>query len=175
MTKKVALMRGVNVGGRSIKMADLKNCLEEAGFEEVKTYLQSGNVTFDSDESVDKLRPQLEDIVSKRFGYEAKIFVYDAAFISKVIEEYPFDTTDKTYQHYIVFTGEYIASKLNSSAPKDESMEKVALGRGVIYWTVEKGRTLGSSFSKYLSKVAYKDKNTVRNINTLLKISGNSL
>jgi uncharacterized protein (DUF1697 family) len=49
MTKYVAFLRGINVGGRIIKMADLRICLEKAGFGDVKTILQTGNVIFESD------------------------------------------------------------------------------------------------------------------------------
>ncbi len=57
MTIYIALLRGINVGGHNIiKMADLKSLLESMGLNSVKTYIQSGNVLFESDEQEDLLR-----------------------------------------------------------------------------------------------------------------------
>jgi uncharacterized protein (DUF1697 family) len=61
MTVYIALLRGINVGGKNIiKMADLKRLFESAELSEVKTYIQSGNVLFKSDEEEESLRRKIE-------------------------------------------------------------------------------------------------------------------
>lgn len=170
MSKKVAFLRGINVGGRTIRMAELKECLEKAGFKEVNTLLQSGNVTLESDSDLASLRSRLETAVSKQFHYDAKIFVHRIETVRKIIENYPFNTEDKTKQYYVVFTEPGLPQEL-ASAATDEDIEKVAAGDSVIYWTVEKGQTLKSIFAKELNKSAYKGKFTSRNLNTLRKIA----
>jgi uncharacterized protein (DUF1697 family) len=75
--KYLLLLRGINVGGNNIiKMADLKSCLESAGYSNVKTYIQSGNVIFESDErNVEKLTNEIEELLSKEFNYESKVVI----------------------------------------------------------------------------------------------------
>ena len=77
MKRYVALLRGINVGGKNkIPMAELKKGFEELGFEEVKTYLNSGNVIFSSDkEDVEKLKKQIETMINEQFGFEIPVFV----------------------------------------------------------------------------------------------------
>ena len=72
MTKYAALLRGVNVGGRIVKMADLKICLEKAGLEDVKTLLQSGNVVFESKLDAAGLKRLIETKLTETFSYPAK-------------------------------------------------------------------------------------------------------
>src|SRR5438067_13443767 len=71
MLRFVALLRGINVGGRNpIKMADLKACLEGDGLAEVLTYIQSGNVIFSSPASAgQELTGRIERLLAARFGY----------------------------------------------------------------------------------------------------------
>ena len=73
MTAYIALLRGINIGGKSIiKMADLKYVLETIGLKNVQTYIQSGNVLFQSDESEWPLRLKIQDALNKAFNYNAE-------------------------------------------------------------------------------------------------------
>jgi len=65
----VGLLRGINVGGKSIvRMADLRAAFEDAGYAAVSTYIQSGNVLFESDRPATALEPDLETMLESRFG-----------------------------------------------------------------------------------------------------------
>lgn len=64
-----AFLRGINLGNRRMKMADLRNCLEEAGFAQVETILASGNVRFSASGEEADLRPRLEKAIAARFGF----------------------------------------------------------------------------------------------------------
>ena len=77
MPRYVALLRGINVGGKNlIKMPALKACFEENSFEDVVTYIQSGNVLFASPETrAAGLAQRLEVMLSESFGYEATVIV----------------------------------------------------------------------------------------------------
>jgi len=77
MTRFLALLRGINVGGNNlIKMNDLKAEFERLGFQDVKTYIQSGNVIFSSALS-DKLKltELLEKSLSEKFSYPARVLL----------------------------------------------------------------------------------------------------
>ena len=77
MTRYVALLRGINVGGKNlIKMTDLKACFEALGFENVSTYIQSGNVLFSANKSNQaKLTSRIEEALSKTFNYKSRVVV----------------------------------------------------------------------------------------------------
>ena len=168
----ISLLRGINVGGRIVKMADLKNCYEAAGFTNIKTFLQSGNVTFMTDINNPRtLENVLEEAVTKRFNYMAKIFVISADDLKLILSNYPYDTSDDNYQYYIIFMRLDIAEQLYRAGREVESnIDKLALGDNVIYWKVKKGSTVDSPFSKLLVKTAFREFHTNRNIKTLAKL-----
>lgn len=170
--KYVAFLRGINVGGRIIKMADLKACIEDLGFKNVRTIQAAGNVLFESNVSdVGKIREKVEDGVSEKFGYIAKILVYSADSLAPIIAAYPYDSTDETWQHYVIFFDHGLEKQLAAEATDlDPQIDLVTAGDGVLYWRVPKGMTLDSCFSKYLTKAKYKDFHTNRNLKTVKKM-----
>ena len=75
----VALLRAVNVGGRKLPMADLRALCSGLGWQDVATYIQSGNVVFTANGKPDALEKKLEDAVAERFGFDAPVIVRTAA------------------------------------------------------------------------------------------------
>lgn len=70
MERYVALLRGINVGGKNkVPMADLRDALGDAGYESVRTYIQSGNVVFASARSRKGLEEEVEQVLEARFGF----------------------------------------------------------------------------------------------------------
>jgi uncharacterized protein (DUF1697 family) len=170
MNKYVAFLRGINVGGRIIKMADLKTCLEGLGFQNVVTLLQSGNVIMESHlDNVGDVRKKLEEGVGEEFSYNAKILVYRGEDLESLVEAYPFDSSEESFQHYVILMDQK-AGEL-AAEETDPGVEDVQLGKGVVYWRVVKGKTLDSLFGKKLGQKEYKDHLTNRNIKTLRKIT----
>jgi uncharacterized protein (DUF1697 family) len=175
MAKYVAFLRGVNVGGRIVKMAELKVCFEKAGFKNVSTLLQSGNVVFDpstgsgQEASKAELKSQIEELLTKTFNYPAKVQVISLDNLKQIVDVNPFAGAPAEYHQYVIFIENDLETGLVAEAGKQLG-EEVAVGRGVVYWKVQKGQTLKSPFAKLLTKSKYKDFNTNRNINTLQKI-----
>lgn len=172
MTNYVAFLRGVNVGGRIVKMADLKTSLEKAGFENVQTFLQSGNVLIESDKDDAVLKREIESLLSKTFGYDAKVQILSLAKLQKIIKDYPFGKAGASQHDYVIFLENGLEDEIINDEYSLADGEKLKAGDGVVYWRVDKGSTLKSNFSKLLSKSKYKDFNTTRNIKTLQKIAG---
>lgn len=168
----IALLRGINVGGnRIIKSADLKVCFEKLGFRDVKVILQSGNVKFSNGmKDVSDVRVAVETGLSKRFDYPAKAVVITAESLNAIVGEYPFDASSKDEQHYVVFLTEDVGGEMARAVKLNAEIEQVRTGENVVYLRVQKGMTLKSDFGKLLSKAKYKEHNTVRNLNTLVKI-----
>ena len=160
------------MGGRNIKMMDLQDCYKSIGLTDVKIYLQSGNVTFNTVETDETLiTKKLELAVSDRFNYPAKIFVLVEEKLKQIIENYPFDSTDNMYQYYVIFTRKGIAKNLyNQGKGLKSELDKIALGEEVLYWKVLKGMTVNSPFSKLLVKSEFKEFHTNRNLKTLSKL-----
>ena len=170
MSRYVAFLRGVNVGGRIIKMADLKICLEKAGLADVRTLLQSGNVVFGSQLSGDRLKVLIEDALTKTFGYEAKVQVMPIGRLEDVVQDYPFGVAGEAQHDYVVFMENGLEGDVVAETFKLADGEQVIAGAGVVYWRVDKGQTLKSDFAKVLTKTKYKTHNTNRNLKTLKKI-----
>ena len=89
MTRYAAFLRGVNVGGVNLKMADVADALTEAGFTAVKTILASGNVLLDSKSSVKAVRTKAEAALRDAFGYDAWVLAYDLDVVHAISEAYP--------------------------------------------------------------------------------------
>ena len=170
-SRYVAFLRGVNVGGRVIKNADLESCFKKMGFADVRVVIQSGNVLFSAPKTpAAKLVATIETGLTKRFDYPAKVMVVAIKELEAIAAAYPFDAGVATHQHYVLFLGSDVAAEMRKAAPIDKTVEKLAAGKQVVYWTVPKGQTLHTPFAKFLTKAPYRDIHTNRNLNTLRKI-----
>ena len=98
MTKYIAILRGINVGGkRKILMRDLKELFEELGFREVKTYIQSGNVIFDAEkEAKEKISEVIEKAIFEGYGFQVPVICRQAVDLKKIIAENPFFQQEET-------------------------------------------------------------------------------
>ena len=168
MQKQIAFLRGINVGNIRIKMPDLKLVFENLGFIQVKTYLQTGNVVFESDNTLEDVKPILEKALSDTFHYEAFVLLYDFDVLSNILDKYPFERNESYHAYIIFIDSEAIFEELKSIIAN--SQEPIESGNQVIYWKVVKGESLDTPFSKILAKAKYKKNTTVRNINTLEKM-----
>ncbi|QLE01174.1 DUF1697 domain-containing protein [Galbibacter sp. BG1] len=105
MNHFVLLLRGINVGGhRKIKMADLKLFLENIGLHQVKTYIQSVNVVFSSEErSGDILKPVMERNIENHFGFPVDCMVFSEEEFRRIKENNPFTKTEEIKLLYTTF------------------------------------------------------------------------
>src|SRR5262245_8544037 len=107
MARYLALLRGINVGGRNIiKMSDLRDCFEAAGYGNVATHIQSGNVLFDAGAgAASKLTADIERLLGKRFGYEASVVLRSRAQMRAVVDKAPegFGSDSNKFGYNVVF------------------------------------------------------------------------
>jgi uncharacterized protein (DUF1697 family) len=171
MTDYVALLRGVNVGGVNIKMADLAEVVRGLGYTDVKTVLASGNVLFTTPDAASAAKQALEAALRKRFGYEAWVHVLTVAAVRKIIAASPYPRTAERHA-YVVFAVEAEVRSELLAIKLDPAIEQASAGDGVIYWSVPKGSTLDSAMGKAQSKASYRPWITTRNLNTLEKLAG---
>jgi uncharacterized protein (DUF1697 family) len=93
----VALLRAVNVGGRKLPMADLRELVESLGFSDVRTYIQSGNVVFSSSRA--PTPTVLEAAIEQRFGLIVDVILRSAAQLERALEQDPFPAADRARVH----------------------------------------------------------------------------
>lgn len=169
--KYCAFLRGVNVNGTSMKMAEVMNVFTDAGMKEVSSVLASGNILFSSDKKPSELKKILEKSMSEYFDYEAFIFLKNENEISEIVNNNPFNKAEDL--HIYAFVGiedaETLLMEEFSKSDKSEN-EKAQIVADTFYWQIQKGNTLGSTFGKVLGKKKLKDKITSRNINTFERI-----
>lgn len=171
MTRYAAFLRGVNVGGVNLKMAEVAATLQAAGFTDVRTILASGNVLFTSSGGVATLRRRAEDALRRQFGYEAWVLVYELPTVQRIVEEYPFPPEVENHHSYVTFVSDpAVLDELADLAAGAEPDEKIARGDGVLYWQVPKSSTLDSAIGKTMGKRRYKSSTTTRNLRTLGKV-----
>jgi uncharacterized protein (DUF1697 family) len=170
MTRWIALLRGVNVGGRTIKMAEVREELETLGLENIASVLQSGNVAFDSPLNQAKLKARIEEALGKRFGYQAHVQVIERDVLPKIVDAYPFGTAGEDTHDYVIFMERGLEKDLAAEKVELAKGERTQAGDGVVYWRVDKGSTLQSAFGKLLTRAKYRDANTNRNLKTLRKL-----
>ncbi|OBB47702.1 DUF1697 domain-containing protein [Mycobacterium sp. 852002-51961_SCH5331710] len=171
MTRYAAFLRGVNVGGVNLKMADVAKALEDAGFRSVRTILASGNVLFDSGSGVDTVRKKAEKALRDSFGYDAWVLAYPIDTVAAISRAYPFEREVPDHHSYVTFvTDEQVLDELADLAKDAPAQEKIERGDGVIYWQVPKTATLDTTIGKTMGKKRYKSSTTTRNLRTLDKV-----
>ena len=94
MSVWVAFLRGINLGKRQVKMADLRACLEAAGFTAVKTVVASGNVRFEAEGKADAIKAQLEKAIAAQFGFVVGVVLRSEAEMVAMLKGHPFDGLD---------------------------------------------------------------------------------
>ena len=171
MARYAAFLRGVNVGGVNLKMAEVAKALEDAGFSNVRTILASGNVLLESRAGVQAVRKKAEAALRDAFGYDAWVLAYDVRAIAKISEDFPFEREVEGHHSYITFvTDEKVLDELAALADDAGPDEKIKSGKGVIYWQVPRTGTLDTTIGKTMGKKRYKSSTTTRNLRTVDKV-----
>ena len=138
-TSYVALLRGINVGGRNkIAMADLRTAFETNGFDSVLTYIQSGNVLFDSATAAkDALEDDLESMLERRFGVPLVVVVRSHRQMRNVIDKAPagFGWKPDTYHSDAIFLKGPLTSKQAMRVVElRDGVDRAWPGPGVLYF-----------------------------------------
>ena len=174
MNQFVALLRGINVGGKNlIKMTELKACFEALGFENVSTYIQSGNVLFRAENSArTKLTSQIEEALSKTFNYKSRVVVRSHKEMKNIVARAPkgFGSDPDTYRYDVIFLkAPLTAAKAMKSVTTKEGVDQAFAGKGVLYFSRLISKATQSHLSRIVSMPVYQSM-TIRNWNTTTKL-----
>lgn len=171
VTCYAAFLRGVNVGGVNLKMAEVAKAFENAGFTGVRTILGSGNVLLDSRSGVDAVRRKAEKALRDTFGYDAWVLAYDIDTVAAISDNFPFERELTGHNSYVTFvTDEKVLDELAALAKQAGAHEMIERGEGVIYWQVPDKGTLDTTIGKTMGKKRYKSSTTTRNLRTIDKV-----
>jgi len=177
MPRYLALLRGINVSGKnSIKMEDLRNRLQQAGFTRVQTLIQSGNIVFEHTEtSAVAIRDAVAKLITDAYGYVITVLVVTGKELAAAVAGNPFCSDAQPEPSgfkklHVTFLSE---------TPAEEHMEKlrqspigndrIELTGNVLYFQLET-KTSDSKLSNALVESKLKVKATTRNWNTTLKL-----
>jgi uncharacterized protein (DUF1697 family) len=172
MARYVALLRGINLGAnRRVPMAELRTLLEELGYEDVRTLLQSGNVGVTSPKSGNAVREELEAAIADRFGVETDVVVRTRKELEALVEANPLgDVADDPKRLQVWFlSGKPKAAAVRALEAADVAPEVVAVaGKEIHVWHA--GGIQRSPASKVLDRVELGVIGTARNWNTVEKL-----
>jgi uncharacterized protein (DUF1697 family) len=154
-------------------MPALKACFEEHGFMEVGTYIQSGNVLFESTEkSLELLTTDIEKLLSKQFNYTSRVVVVSHDQLKDAVEGAPtgFGSNPAEYRYDVLFLKPPLtATEAMKSIPTRDGVDEASAGKGVIYFSRLIARATQSHISRIVGLPIYQNM-TIRNWNTTIKL-----
>jgi uncharacterized protein (DUF1697 family) len=175
MPRFVALLRGINVGGKNaIPMPGLKACFEEEGFTDVRTYIQSGNVVFSAPPSSQaELTRRIERTIRSAFDhYDASVVLRSRSQLRTVVQKAPktFGSEPTAYRYDVCFLKAPLTAKqVVATVPTKEGVDRIWAGSGVVYFSRLTSRATQSRLNRVASLPVYQQM-TIRNWNTTTKL-----
>ena len=174
MPRHVALLRAINVGGHTVKMADLRAHFESLGFKRVETFIASGNVIFDARSSDAKaLQRKIEKSLRDRLGYEVATILRSPEEMAAVARYKPFG--DAQLASSAIFYVGFFAEPLNAEATRvimglHTDIDDFHVNGREMYWLC-KMKSLDSTFSAQRLEKTLKAPVTFRGMKTVVKLA----
>lgn len=170
----VALLRGINVGGNNIiKMGDLRLGFEEMGFNDVASYIQSGNVLFSTKAaSKAKLEKSIAKALCDRFGCASPVVLVSADDLKAIVDQAPaaFGKQPNRYRYDVVFVKDPLTTaEVLPQISTKPGVDTVHAGEQAIYFRRLISKASQSHLSKLVQRPVYKSV-TIRNWNTTTKL-----
>jgi uncharacterized protein (DUF1697 family) len=168
----VALLRGINVGGKTkVDMATLREAIAALGCDDVRTYINSGNVLFRDPRSPRTLVPRIEGAIQDRFGFPVAVQLRDLPAIRRLCKAIPDDwTNDKEQKTDVMFIpAELDKPRLLDSIVHDPEIETVLHAPGAIVWHISRQNQSRGNATRLIKSEIY-PRMTIRNVNTVRKL-----
>ena len=176
MKRYIALLRGINISGKNkVVMAELKKEFENLMFENVKTYLNSGNVLFLSqEENIEKITKQIEEMLKKKYDFEIPVFVLEQERLKDILEHAPswWGSDDKAIYDNLIFmippvTFEKVFEEIGEAKV---GLEIIQNYKDVIFWSFSRKDYQKTNWWSKTSNTNVSKKLTIRTANTIRKI-----
>ena len=176
MKRYVALLRGINISGKNkVSMAELKKGFEILGFEEVKTYLNSGNVIFSSDEyDIQKITKQIGAAIKSQFGFDIPVFVILKEKLEDILHHAPdwWGTDNKEIYDNLIFIMPPVTfvDVYNEVGEPKEELEKIKDYKETVFWSFSRKNYQKTNWWSNTASANISTKLTIRTANTVRKI-----
>ena len=174
--KYIALLRGINISGKNkVPMSELKNKMEELGYKNVVTYLNSGNVIFESNiDDKETIMRNIYEAIKDKFNLDIPIFVMTASELQEVLNNTPewWGTNNKEIYDNIIFIippTKYKEVFDTIGEPKEE-IEKVKEYNNYIIWSYDLKNYRKSNWWNKTASTSIRDRITIRTANTMRKV-----
>ena len=167
MKTYIVLLRGINVSGKNkLPMAELRDLLKELGFQNVKTYIQSGNIILTSEESKTTICKKIKKGIADKFGYDVPVIAKTVLEWKKAFTNYPFPTDNPKIVAFVFLDGKTSETKIEAKGVNDDEY-KIDDDLVYIYCpsTFAKTKLSNNLFERKLKVTA-----TTRNYNTTIKL-----
>lgn len=173
MKKYAAFLRGINISGKNkISMPELKAEMENAGFSDVSTYLNSGNVAFSS--ASDDPKPAIEKLIEDKFALQIPVYIIEQDDLEDILKNSPewWGSGDKSkYDNLIFILTQDTAQDISACIGEvSEGLEKIGIYRNVIFWTFERDAYRKCNWWKKTAASGIAEKLTIRTANTVKKL-----
>ena len=168
----VALLRGINVGGNAkVEMKKLKHIFERLGYSNISTYINSGNVIFDTDQSRDSIVSHIESALHKELGLSIRIVIRNKKQVEEIAESVPKNwTNDASQRTDVLFLWDEVNSpKVLTEILINPSVDILMYKDGAVIWHLDRAHYSKSKMHKLIGTRVYKQM-TGRNINTVRKL-----
>ena len=173
MPAYVALLRGINVGGHNlVSMAELAASFRDAGYGDVRTYIQSGNVLFSTDQTDGRaLEAEIERMLEARFEIPILVVVRSRDELAAVIAAAPANHGSDELRSDVYFLKHPLtAEAVRAEIPElREGVDSVALGPGVLYFSRVAAQASKTRITRFMSKPVFR-RLTVRNWRTTTRL-----
>jgi len=170
MKTYVALLKGINVGGhKKVPMAILRDLLTKTGFENVQTYIQSGNVVFQSSEKVNAIENKIQKAFIDYFGFEVSVLIKTKQDLERIFDNCPFSEDKMKAGYFMMLHDTPEDDLIKEASEKVYEGEEYFIIKDCIYYFYEKG--LGQAkFNVNFFERKFKTFATARNYNTMVKL-----
>lgn len=175
MTTYLILLRGINVGGKNkVSMAELRLGLEELGFANVRTYINSGNVLLESDQSPKQISARIEELLPKKFKLDSsliRVLALSHEDLRQIVRSAPkgFGAEPTKYHSDVIFMMDIdVQDALPVFSPR-EGVDRIWPGKAVVYSQRLSAERTKSRLNKIMESPLYKSM-TIRNWNTTTKL-----
>jgi uncharacterized protein (DUF1697 family) len=166
-----ALLRGINVGGyKKVPMAELRELLTKTGLDNVQTYIQSGNVVFQSNESDKRILEDLiHNVIKTYFGFEVPVLVRTGAELKAIFDNCPFNEEKKANSYFTMLSEIPDQDLVTEASQKIYPDEEYIILKDCIYFFSAKGYG-NAKFNINFFEKKLKVNATSRNFKTMVKL-----
>lgn len=170
MKTYIALLKGINVGGhKKVPMAELRDLLTNAGFQNVQTYIQSGNAIFQASEKASELETKIENLISIQFGFEVSVIIKSNKELQSILDASPFSKEKKEKSYFILLNGIPESNLVEEVDQLIYENEEIIIKNDCLYFYCSTGfgktKFNMNSYERKLNVTG-----TARNYNTMVKL-----